>query len=186
MTDLLQVIRSRASTPRLTTPAPSRQEMEEALACAQKAPDHGRLRPWRFYVLEGEALNALGELFVEAARHKSGTVEDNQAERLRSMPLRAPLLVVAAAKVLTEHKIPVWEQYVAVGAAVQNLQLALHSMGYACMWRTGEMASDPLVKARFGLGEADQIVGFLYVGTMAEAPKPAEPESAERVFFGMP
>ncbi len=186
MQDLLQLIKSRASTPKLGLPAPSREQMIEALACAQRAPDHGRLRPWRFFVIEGEGLSQLGELYVAAAQSQNPKLEDAQAERLRGMPLRAPMIVVVASKVVTGHKVPVWEQHVATGCATQNLQLALHTMGFGCMWRTGEMASDPAVKARFGLGEADQIIGFLYVGTPLEMPKPSANEGDNAVFFGLP
>lgn len=186
MQDLLQLIKSRVSTPKLGLPAPTRDQMTDALACAQRAPDHGRLRPWRFFVIEGEGLNQLGALYVAAARAKNSPIEDAQAERLRGMPLRAPMVVVVASKVVTGHKVPVWEQQVATGCAAQNLQLALHAMGFGCMWRTGEMASDPTVKARFGLEEADQIIGFLYVGTPLETPKPSANEGDSVVFFGMP
>lgn len=186
MESLLNLIKTRASTPKLGLPAPSRAQMDEALVCAQRAPDHGRLRPWRFHVLMGDDLVKLGELFVQAARLDNPALEESQADRLRGMPLRAPMMVVVSCKAVTGHKVPVWEQQVAVGCAAQNLQLALHGMGFGCMWRTGDMASDPFVKARFGLDEPDQIVGYLYVGTPLEAPKPVANEGQAVVFYGMP
>lgn len=186
MESLLNLIKTRASTPKLGLPVPMREQIDEALACAQRAPDHGRLRPWRFHVLAGEDLVRLGELFVQAARQQNPSLEDSQADRLRGMPLRAPMIVVVSCKAVTGHKVPVWEQQVAVGCAAQNLQLALHAMGFACMWRTGDMASDPFVKARFGLDEPDQIVGFLYIGTALEAPKSVTTDGPTVVFYGMP
>lgn len=186
MPTLLELIRSRVSTPKLGLPAPTRTQMDEALQCAQRAPDHGRLRPWRFHVLEGDDLRALGALFESAARAQNSALDAAAAERLRGLPLRAPMIVVVSARVVTGHKVPAWEQVVAAGCAAQNLQLALHAMGFGCMWRTGDMASDPTVKARFGLAEADQIVGYLYVGTPLETPKAAVSEGESAVFYGMP
>lgn len=186
MTDLLELIRSRVSTSKLGAPAPGPAQIQQALACAQRAPDHGRLRPWRFFVLEGDGLQQLGLQFEQAAREQNPGLDDAQAERLRNMPLRAPMVIVVGSKIVSGHKVPVLEQHVATGCAVQNLQLALHALGFACMWRTGEMASDPRVKARFGLGGEDQILGFLYVGTALEAPRPVEADGQVRVFFGMP
>ncbi len=186
MDSLLELIKTRVSTPKLGNPVPSREQLDEAFACAQRAPDHGRLRPWRFHVLSGDALVQLGELYVSAARQQNPALDHAQAERLRGMPLRAPMIVVVSCKVAVGHKVPVWEQLVAAGCATQNLQLALHAMGYGCMWRTGDMASDPLVKARFGLGEPDQIIGYLYVGTVQEPPKSVTNEGDTVVFYGMP
>lgn len=186
MDPLLNLIKTRASTPRLGLPLPSREQLDEALACAQRAPDHGRLRPWRFHVLTGDDLGRLGELFVQAARQQNPDLDASQADRLRGMPLRAPMILVVSCKAVTGHKVPVWEQQVAVGCAAQNLQLALHAMGFGCMWRTGDMASDPFVKARFGLEEPDQIIGYLYVGTPLEAPKTVATEGDTVVFYGMP
>lgn len=186
MQDFLQLIKTRASTSKLGAPAPAREQMDEALRCAQRAPDHGRLRPWRFYVLEGEDLQQLGAMFEAVTRQQNPALDAAQAERLRGMPLRAPMIVVVASKVISGHKVPVWEQHVAVGCATQNLQLALHAMGFASMWRTGDMASDPQVKARFGLGVEDRIIGYLYIGTALEAPKPVPGESEDVVFYGMP
>ena len=69
----------------------------------------------------------------------------------------------------TEHsKVPRNEQLIAVGACVQNIQLALHAFGFGCMWRTGEMAYDTLVKKELGLTEQDEIIAFLYIGTAKE------------------
>jgi nitroreductase len=66
MDSLLELIKTRVSTPKLGNPVPSRQQLDDVFACAQRAPDHGRLRPWRFHVLTGDDLTALGELYVSA------------------------------------------------------------------------------------------------------------------------
>lgn len=186
MQTLLDLIKGRVSTPKLGLPVPSVEQVNEALACARRSPDHGRLRPWRFFVLQGNDLAKLGGIYEQAARRQNPALEEAAAERLRGLPLRAPMVIVVASHAVVGHKVPVWEQLVATGCAAQNLQLALHAMGFGCMWRTGEMAADPTVKAAFGLAEVDQIVGYLYVGTALEQPKPAPADDEEVVFWGMP
>jgi nitroreductase len=183
---LAEVVMSRVSTPRLVEPVPDPDTLAEVLAMARRAPDHGRLRPWRFYVLQGAALTELGDVFESAARESKPDLDDVQARRFREMPLRAPMIIVAGAALTSGHKVPAWEQLVAVGAAVQNLQLGLESAGFGCMWRTGEMAMAPRVLARFGLGPEDRIVGFLYVGTPQVRPERVADTADGRVFFGFP
>jgi len=160
---LYNAIISRRSTSKLSAPAPDRDVVTLMLKAAESAPDHGRLKPWRFYVVEGEALNALGEAYTRAST-QFNTNDPKVLDKVRNMPLRAPMVIVATA-VVTEGKIPEIEQYVSVGVAIQNMQLVAEEAGFAAMWRTGGVAYDPAIKALFDLGEQDQIIGFLYLGT---------------------
>ena len=83
-------------------------------------------------------------------------------------PLRAPVIVVVAARVEPAHpKIPEVEQVAAVAAAAQNMLLAAHALGFAAKWATGKQAYDPGVKAGLGLADDDRILGFLYLGSYA-------------------
>ncbi len=161
---VLQAIIDRRSTPKLSEPAPSHEEVERLLMAAESAPDHGRIKPWRFYLIEGDARVRLGEQF---ARADGVDGEDQRAvDKAKQMPLRAPMLIAVVAKVDAEHKkVPQIEQAVAVGAAVQNIQLAAHEMGYGVMWRTGAMSEDVSIRQLFGLEGQDHIIGFLYIGT---------------------
>lgn len=178
MSDLLQSIMNRVSNPRLMEPAPNRQELETLFKCAVRAPDHGRLRPWRFVVLQGEALDRLGAAFV-ATQPDADTAKQN---RLRAMPRRAPMIIVAIASTNPDHpKVPVWEQKVAVGAAVQNIQLAAQELGYGTMWRTGEITEAAAVKAHLNMGENEHIVAFLYIGTVEGEPRKPEFQDLSQV-----
>lgn len=170
--DLIQGILTRTSNPKLVVPAPTSAELNTALRCAVRAPDHGRMRPWRFIVVEGEGLARLGAAFESATLQDTPTADPAAFERARSLPLRAPMIIVVAAVTAENPKVPRIEQVVAAGAAAQNIQLALHAQGYGCMWRTGGMASHPAVKAFLDLKVDDEIVGFLYVGTIEGEPRP--------------
>lgn len=173
-------ILNRCSTPRLDQPAPSADTLQLAFQCALKAPDHGRLRPWRYLVVKEGGLEALGQVFEQAVRADEPNPGEEKLKKARNMPLRAPMILIAVAKTDPEHpKIPEVEQIVSAGVGVQNLQLALQDQGYACMWRTGPMAYHPQVKTGLGLSEAEHIIGFLYVGTAATQPKRVPPPEVD-------
>jgi len=153
------VITNRRSWPKLVEPAPDHQVIERMIAAALTAPDHGRLKPWRFLEITGQGLEALGELFAATASSES------EAKSLRQQPLRAPMILVAIGKVLADHKIPVMEQQVAVGCAIQNALLVAEAEGVGSYWRTGPMAFHSEVFIGLGLSEEEQIIGFIYLGT---------------------
>ena len=168
--------------PRLVAgPAPSQADIDDMLAAAVCAPDHGAIRPWRFHVIQGNALNRLGDVFVAALKLREPDAPWETIEKEQSRPLRAPLIIAACAKIDQSRvdKIPAVEQIVAVAAACQNILLAAHDKGYGAMMLTGENARDPHVKAAFGLEDTDEIVGFIYIGTPSgpvfekERPDPA-------------
>ncbi len=178
MSEILNNLMYRVSNPRLIAPAPTRSELETLFRCAVRAPDHGRLRPWRFVVLEGEALNELGLAF-EASQTDA---DEAQKQRLRSMPLRAPMIIVAIAKLDAEHKkVPVWEQQVAAGIATQHLQLAAKELGYGTMWRTGAMTEAQSVKRFFKMQSGEQIIAFLYIGHVDGEPRTAEFQNLDEI-----
>jgi nitroreductase len=86
-------------------------------------------------------------------------------QRERDKAMRAPMIIVAAAKVNPAAKIPVIEQVVAVAASVQNMIMAATALGYGTMWKTGASAYDDDFKKGLGLEPVDQIVGYIYLGT---------------------
>jgi len=171
MNNSLETMMQRVSNPKLKAPAPDRAELELMFRSAVRAPDHGRLRPWRFIVLSGGALEQLGEAF-EAS---SPEADASQRARLRAMPLRAPMIIVTVARLDDHHKkVPLWEQQVAVGIATQHLQLAAHDLGYGTMWRTGEMTEAATVREHLALAPNEQIIAFLYTGTVDGEPRAPE------------
>ena len=170
--NLFTAIDTRASAPRLGAPAPSPEHLDRILSAAVRAPDHGRLAPWRFVVLENETRDVLADAMVEALKHKAPDSNEAALNAERAKVLRAPMIIVVAARVNPAHKVPEIEQVVAVGAAVQNMLLAVHALGYGSMWKTGGGAYDPLVKKALGLESSDHIVAFLYLGTPAATGQP--------------
>lgn len=146
-------------------PAPEKEALALILRAALNAPDHGKLRPWRFLIVKDEGLKALGEAFALSAKDGDPGLSDDRLRRMRAMPLRAPMVIVVLADIQVGHKIPVQEQVVATGVAVQNMLLMAHELGFGAMWRTGELAYNAFLKKRLGFQEKDEIVAFLYLGT---------------------
>ena len=170
MMDAIAAITQRASPLKLGEPGPSPAEIKTLLEAAIRAPDHGKLKPWRFLVIEGAGRERLGDLWVEGLRRREPDAQDVMLQREREKPLRAPVIVVVIARVDRQHpKIPAVEQIVSAGSAAQNLQLAAHALGYGCLWRTGAAAYDPVVKQGLGVPPEDKIIGFMYVGKIDTA-----------------
>jgi nitroreductase len=183
----IDALLKRRSAKTLTDPAPDAGALQLLLECGSRAPDHGRLRPWRFIVIRGAARERLGELMADQMRRKQPTASAESLQRERQKALRAPLIIVVAAVCNAAARIPPIEQILAAGAAAQNMMLAATALGFGAMWKTGDAAYDDTVKLALGLEAGDAIVGFLYVGTApADAlPPPARGQWEDRVsYFG--
>lgn len=167
--DAITVLHHRVSQSKLALPAPDREQLDILIRAATRAADHGNLQPWRFLVIEGVGLEKLGELFARVAAEKKPDISQAELDRFKSMPLRAPMIIVAIAKCQVHPKIPKVEQLIAAGAAAQNILTASFALGLGAIWRTGDMAYDGAIKQALGLvsNEAldEQIVGFIYIGT---------------------
>jgi nitroreductase len=163
--DVLTAIDTRSSAARLTEPGPTPAHLARILAAAERAPDHGRMKPWQLVVLEGPARERFAAVAAEAKRRRLPSMSEDQRIAERDKLLRSPTLVVVGCVVRENPKVPEIEQVIAAGAAAQNLFLAAHDLGYGVMWKTGAAAYDPDVKAVIGLRPADHIVGIMHLGT---------------------
>jgi len=161
---------TRRSATILTEPAPDAGALQLIFASAVRAPDHGRLRPWRFVVIHAAARARFGELLAAHLARTQPAASEESLQRERDKALRAPLIVVVAAHVNAAVKIPPVEQLLSAGVAAGNIMLAAVALGYNAMWKTGAAAYDATLVAALGLEPVDSIVGFLYLGTDAGKP----------------
>lgn len=162
--DFFDLIASRRSIGNLHAPAPTHAQIERAIEVAYTAPDHKVLKPFRFIVLQGDALARLGDALHQAALD-SGETDMKALDKTRKLPLRAPMIITCVTAYQDHPKVPPYEQLLAAGAAVQNLLLGLHAMGFASVWRTGTLTDAAVIKQFFGLEDDNRVVGFIYVGT---------------------
>jgi nitroreductase len=163
--DALVALQQRVSSPRLTAPAPTREQLHHLFKAALRAADHGNMRPWRFLIIEGEKLVELGQVFARVAQSAKADITEPELERFKAMPLRAPMVITCIAKCQDNPKVPRIEQIISAGAATQNLINAAFALGLGAVWRTGDLAYNPQIKAALGMEPNEEIVGFVYIGT---------------------
>ena len=168
--DTLQLLAQRRSTKiaQLGGPGPSRQELLGILRLATRVPDHGKLAPWRFLVLEGEGRARAGELLAAVKREDNAGAD--VVEQARGLFLRAPTVLAVISRAAPHAKIPEWEQVLSAGAVCFQLLLAAHAAGYAGCWLTEWPTYDARARTALGLAEHERIAGFLYLGTAVEPP----------------
>lgn len=168
---IFDFITSRRSMGRLLSPAPTQSQVREAVKIALTAPDHKMLRPYRFVVLENQALDELGLALYQALLDK-GETDQTALDKAKMLPKRAPMIITCVTDYKNHPKVPKFEQLLSAGAGVQNLLLALEAQGFGSVWRSGDLMNEVAVKQFFNLNEQNDVVGFIYVGTKgAELPE---------------
>jgi nitroreductase len=163
----------------LGAPGPTSSQVRTAFAAALRAPDHGKLVPFRFVVIEGEGLSRLADLFIDYGRRCGKSDEELVLERVRAM--QAPLVIAVVARIDEACDIPTHEQWIAVGGAVTNVLNALHFMGFGAKVLSGLRASDPGVTAAF-CSKEEKLVGWISVGTPKSGPKPRRTDPLDDVY----
>ncbi len=175
----LEFLLSRRSTVArmMDGPGPDDADLRKILEAGMRVPDHGRLTPWRFIIIRGDARNAIGDVIAESYKKNNPDAIEEQIEMEQERLTRAPVVVAVLSKVNRGHKIPEWEQVLSSGAACQTMLIAAQAMGYAAQWLTEWYAYDADVKAALGADTDDAIAGYLYFGNeMADATERARPE----------
>lgn len=172
--DLLAARRS-VKPDRLLTPGPDAAELQRLLTIAARVPDHKKLVPWRFVVFEGDARATFGERIAAACEaEESQPPSKVRLDMERKRLLRAPTVVAVISRIVPKPGAPEWEQTLSAGAACFNLCVAANAMGFGTSWLTEWIAYSPRIRAELGLGEAERVAGFIYIGTPAEKPEDRE------------
>lgn len=175
----MNTLLTRASNGALTDPGPDDAALRRIFEAAVRAPDHGKLRPWRFYVIRGDARRKLSDLFVASLLRRERSATSAQIEKERAKPMRSPVVVAAVTKVVEGHKIPPFEQQLSTAAAVMNILNAAHALGFGAKWVTGANCYDADFRAAFGLAASDCLIGFIHIGTPLPQPETSRPDPAE-------
>ena len=151
----------------LAEPGPTDSEVDALLHLAARVPDHGKLGPWRFVVIAGEARVRAGEQLARVIADDAG-VEETRLQAARTLLTRAPVCVMIVSSPVASPKVPDWEQQLSAAAACFSLLLAAHALGYAGCWLTEWPAYDARARAALGLSEHERIAGFVYLGAARE------------------
>jgi len=158
--------RRSASALALRDPGPDKAELESILSLAARAPDHGKLSPWRFVVLRGAAKRT----FIDGLEAIAAGRPDTAKAQAKLGKIKAPPVTVVVISRLTPGEIPEWEQRLSAGAVCALLIVAAQAMGYGANWITDWYAYDPEAGKLLGLREAELVAGYVHLGTAAEAP----------------
>lgn len=151
----------------LAEPAPNAEQLNALLQLAGRVPDHGKLGPWRFVIIEGDARARAGSALARVIENDDG-VDQSRRDGARGLFLRAPLCVMVVSSTVESKKVPEWEQQLSAAAAAYNLLLGAHAMGYAGCWLTEWPTFDARARAALGLAEHERIAGFVYLGSTRE------------------
>jgi len=182
--DVFEAIHTRYSQGKVRPDPLPRQSIEKLLDAAVQAPNHYKVRPWRFVVLSGDGRNRLGDTMAASQRERHPEFSQEVFDKTRLLPLRAPVVIAVGVDKPSEVKVLEIENICAAAAAIQNLLLAAHAMGLGAKWRTGEWARDAKVKEFLGFGSDQHIVGFIYVGYPEFVAEPvSRPSFADRTVW---
>lgn len=167
MTVIDAILARRSVGPRyLGLPGPGPHDLRLLAAAAAAAPDHGRLGPCRLILIPKDKRNALADVFVKAVRAADPTATDATVKAARERAIAGPVLLAIIAHIQEDHPdIPPREQWISVGAALQNVLLAAEARGFAAKMVSGRRVTSPVMRAAFGLGDNDHLVGFAMLGT---------------------
>ena len=177
--ELFEAIKTRYSAKTVKADAVPRDLIEKILDAGNSAPNHFKVRPWRFFVLTGNARNKLGDVMAASQHDRLPDLAQEGLDKTRALPLRAPVIIAVGVDQPVETKVLEIENIMAVAAACQNMLLAVHALGLGAVWRTGEWTQDVRVKEFLGLAHDQHIAGFLYIGYPEPGGAPLEKPSFE-------
>lgn len=183
MTDpaLLQALDQRRSVPsrQLGEPGPDPATLLRMLRAAVRVPDHGKLVPFRFLAVRGDARLALGDFLAAHARQRDPQAPEPAIAKDRQRFAHAPLVVVVVACLHDSPKVPPVEQWMTAGCTCFALLQAAQAFGYGAQWLTGWAAFDRPVATHLGLAGNEHVAGFIHIGTaQVQAPERDRPDPA--------
>lgn len=183
--------RQNVSPRRLDEPGPSAQQLQEILATAAAAPDHGQLLPWRFVVVPQTQRQRLAEVFGRALVDRDPAATSEQIDKAREKAYRAPFLMLVVAGLRgpeaqagmepgrgqrhpasTDAEVNDAERLVSLGCAIQNILLSAYAAGFGTGLTSGQAMTSPRLRTLFGLRENEQAVCCINIGTVTKH-KPA-------------
>lgn len=176
MNQVIKTLQSRNSVKFVQAPGPDSNEFAEIMQAAMCAPDHGRLRPWRFKLISPEHREKLIDMAIEAREQDGNPYDKPQIVQMRRWLSQAPVMLAVACYIdHTNERIPHTERVLATGAAVMNILNAAHAAGYAAYWSTGIGTYTQAVPEALGFDELEyQFMGFVTIGTPLREAEPKE------------
>lgn len=176
------ILRRRSVSPRrLSAPGPDDSQLSLIVEAGAAAPDHGRLKPWRFLHVSNRS--ALEKAFREAALEADPDAIGEGLKREAEKAHHAPCLVAVVARIDEASAIaPEIEQWVSVGAAIQNILLAAEALGFHAMIVSGKKVRTKSIRRAFGISDREYLVGFVAIGTSTPPASTQERQFPKELF----
>lgn len=189
----LSFLLNRRSSSVLVEPAPDRVTLEQILSVALTVPDHGRLTPYRFVIVEGAARERFAAALLQvaedalsaqsdhgvSAREGSSSAEsltEQQKAKIRQKAFAAPLQVVLVFSPRATQKIPEWEQMATASCTGYAITLGAHALGYGAVWKTFAYGSGSALRTLFQLKANESVLGWINLGTPSRMPTASHPQ----------
>ncbi len=149
----------------MTLPGPDAAQMRKILEIGARAPDHGKLTPWRFVAYAPAACERINKAVLTRALHLNPMLGDAEREIERTRFTRAPAVVGVFSRASEHPKIPVWEQELSAGAVCMNILIAANALGFDAQWITEWVAYDSALRQPLGIEDGEKVAGFIHIGT---------------------
>lgn len=179
--------RHNVSPRRLDEPGPSTDQLQNILAAAAAAPDHGQLLPWRFVIVPKDRRDRLADVFGQALVDRDPEATPAQIHNACEKAHRAPFLMLAIARLTdpqtasgaalgrgvhhpesAEAEVGDAERLVSFGCAIQNILLSAHAAGFGTGLTSGQAMASPRLRTLFGLSDNEQAVCCINIGTVTK------------------
>jgi len=175
---LIDLIAARRTAPGLTTPGPTDEQLRAILGAATRVPDHGRLRPYRFVIVTGEARRRFGAALRAAAI--AADADPLTIAKASRKPLFGPLQVVIIASPRAHATVPQWEQELTAGLTGYAMELAAAAVGVGAAWKSGHHLDGEPIRRLLGMTPEERLLGWVNLGTTTTSSKPTKPAPPER------
>ena len=177
--EMLSRLETRRSAPLrgLVEPGPNPEELRRMLTLATRVPDHGRLTPWRFIVVQGEARRTLGARLDALYALQNPDLPASKRDMWTLYLLRAPLTAILVSRPDPSAKVPEWNQVLSAGATGMAFTTAAAALGFSTQWLLKWPGRDPEAAALLGVTTGEKVAGFIHVGRPVrfgeDRPRPA-------------
>lgn len=180
----IQNILSRQSTKLVQAPGPNAEQLDLILQAAMRAPDHGKIMPWRFAIIRDQDVIRILDIAIKAGIANGKPIPEHKIEKSRNWLSKVPLLLAIACAPDHAGRIREEETKLSVACAVSNMQIAAHSLGFGTFWSTGVGTYLDGVGDALGFDPLDfHFMGYLSIGTPIDPVVPKErPDYRDFVF----
>ncbi|MDH2999071.1 nitroreductase [Pasteurellaceae bacterium LFhippo2] len=160
----LDLLQHRRSTKKFGANVPNQQQLDAILKAGLRAPDHGRLKPYHFVVIEQSGMEKYRGYLEQAAKEQD--LGDEGIAKAHKLSQRAPMVIGVVAKIAKDiAKVPAWEQMLTAGCATYAMQLAANAQGFETCWISNKWVNGSALREAFGCREFDKIVALVLIGS---------------------